>query len=498
MIKNLSLVICMVILLATFGFAQNGLADAADVRLFTLTGPDVHGGDGVDTITEWTSAGAFVNSVKSSMNHGISIPFGNPAYTIGVTGGNDYENLQFYRVAGLPWNGGTLGSITMNLPNLDAPEGNDTCNVLWCTAHDYVAPYKAFILGRWKPINGVWIGGIQRLTSDGTTSATVQASTGWDINQLDANNVSGYTGACNPYMFARVFGEYIYWSLGYNIPGVIYRLPKNFSTNDIPLKFIYSNDPRYSDKLIAGSKDWKGFCFDEDGYLYVSWGGSQSTPCIAKFAPNGDLIQYDYMWFTAPASRNDLQYGAGKFFITADSGGVDVYRKEIFGSPTFLYNIGGSALGVVRSIALVPSSVSFTGTVNLVSWNGGTSNVEVQVRVGTTFPTVAFVTRTLQSATLVGGTLTGTFTVDIPASGAQVQVKHIKSLSSSQVGTTGTFNLLCGDNNNDNKIDDLDFLRVINNFGSLINGAVGDGNGDGKTDDLDFLLVITNFGGNGS
>jgi hypothetical protein len=84
-------------------------------------------------------------------------------------------------------------------------------------------------------------------------------------------------------------------------------------------------------------------------------------------------------------------------------------------------------------------------------------------------------------------------------------VKAAMTLSKTLVGNTpafnsGTFNLQCGDNNGDNKIDDLDFLRVINNFGSTdpVNKLLGDGNGDDKTDDLDFLLVINNFGSIGN
>jgi hypothetical protein len=96
---------------------------------------------------------------------------------------------------------------------------------------------------------------------------------------------------------------------------------------------------------------------------------------------------------------------------------------------------------------------------------------------------------------------TGTFTVSLPATGPHsIKVKAAKTLSQTKSGSTpafiaAIFNLQCGDNTNDNVIDDFDFNAIITNFGS---GAGGDGNGDGTTDDFDFNLVITNFGGAGS
>jgi len=81
-------------------------------------------------------------------------------------------------------------------------------------------------------------------------------------------------------------------------------------------------------------------------------------------------------------------------------------------------------------------------------------------------------------------------------------VKAAKSLSQTVTGagTTPSFMLQCGDTNDDNKIDDLDFLSVISNFGSTdpVLKLIGDGNGDGKTDDLDFLNVIGKFATSGT
>jgi hypothetical protein len=148
----------------------------------------------------------------------------------------------------------------------------------------------------------------------------------------------------------------------------------------------------------------------------------------------------------------------------------------------------------IRDISLVPApaTVTFTGTVNLLGWMGASlPSVNVVVDGGAPVAT---------ALTPVDAD-TGTFTVSLPATGSHsVKVKAAVTLSQTQSGTTpalvaATFNLQCGDNTNDNVIDDFDFNAVITNFGS---GAGGDGNGDAATDDFDFNLVITNFGSTGS
>jgi hypothetical protein len=54
------------------------------------------------------------------------------------------------------------------------------------------------------------------------------------------------------------------------------------------------------------------------------------------------------------------------------------------------------------------------------------------------------------------------------------------------------FDLINGDLNADNVIDDADLLQVLFNFGS--NDAATDLNGDGIVDDADLLIVLFNFG----
>ena len=62
---------------------------------------------------------------------------------------------------------------------------------------------------------------------------------------------------------------------------------------------------------------------------------------------------------------------------------------------------------------------------------------------------------------------------------------------------TLNFNLINGDVNNDNLIDDADLLRVLFAFGQQCNDCPEDLNGDGVVDDADLLIVLFNFGRQG-
>jgi hypothetical protein len=178
------------------------------------------------------------------------------------------------------------------------------------------------------------------------------------------------------------------------------------------------------------------------------------------------------------------------FYTDANYNGM--LENDIASDLWYRSSVPGHAPCIEITTAPAPSGATFTGTVNLLGWMGASlPSVNVVVDGGAPVAT----------ALTAVDTDTGTFTVSLPATGSHsVKVKAAVTLSQTQSGTTpalvsGTFNLQCGDNNNDNVIDDFDFNNVITNFGS---GAGGDGNGDAATDDFDFNLVITNFGSTGS
>ncbi|MEI6513339.1 MAG: hypothetical protein WCO51_08710, partial [bacterium] len=157
-----------------------------------------------------------------------------------------------------------------------------------------------------------------------------------------------------------------------------------------------------------------------------------------------------------------------------------------------------SAYGVAPAVKVYtdvapPSTVDFVCTVTLVDWAGGDAATTADVTVDSVlYPDVA----------LTGTGSVRTCTIPALAAGSHVvTVKPLKALSESKTGSTPqAFSTQCGDTNDDNKIDDLDFLSVIGNFGSTdpVLKLIGDGNGDDKTDDLDFLNVIGKFATSGT
>ena len=156
-----------------------------------------------------------------------------------------------------------------------------------------------------------------------------------------------------------------------------------------------------------------------------------------------------------------------------------------------------SSYGLAPCIEIVtapaPSTVDFVCTVTLVDWAGGDAATTADVTVDSVlYPDVA----------LTGTGSVRTCTIPALAAGSHVvKVKPLKALSESKTGSTPqAFSTQCGDTNDDNKIDDLDFLSVIGNFGSTdpVLKLIGDGNGDDKTDDLDFLNVIGKFATSGT
>ena len=86
--------------------------------------------------------------------------------------------------------------------------------------------------------------------------------------------------------------------------------------------------------------------------------------------------------------------------------------------------------------------------------------------------------------------MSGTVDIAVRAPTSLTRIVRGVSLNSDVSGLV--FNLINGDLNGDNVIDDADLLIVLFNFGTS-NAAV-DLNGDGIVDDADLLLVLFNFG----
>ena len=171
-----------------------------------------------------------------------------------------------------------------------------------------------------------------------------------------------------------------------------------------------------------------------------------------------------------------------------DDNGDGILTNEEFTPSSILYGIAPA----VEIDTVSAADTLFTGTVTLDGWVGA-SLPNVQVSIDGT---------SAVSTPLVGSGNTGTFTISLPTGGSHsVKVKAATHLSKTLNGVTpgwatANFVLNAGDCNNDNIVDDFDFILVIVNFGSQV--QAGDCTGDGVVDDLDFCKVIVNFGDTGN
>ncbi|MCX7926299.1 MAG: DVUA0089 family protein [Fimbriimonadales bacterium] len=126
-----------------------------------------------------------------------------------------------------------------------------------------------------------------------------------------------------------------------------------------------------------------------------------------------------------------------------------------------------------QNLSLVPFEMQI--------FQAGTQNLQYQ-RTFNTNSAGNFTTYT----SIMGGT------VDIAVRAPTSLRRIVRGVSLNSDVSGLVFNLVNGDLNRDNVIDDADLLQVLFNFGS--NNPNVDLNGDGVVDDADLLIVLFNFG----
>ena len=114
-------------------------------------------------------------------------------------------------------------------------------------------------------------------------------------------------------------------------------------------------------------------------------------------------------------------------------------------------------------------------------YQAGTQNLQYQR---------TFNTNAAGNFTTYTSIMSGTVDIAVRAPTSLTRILRGVSLNSDVSGLV--FDLINGDLNADNVIDDADLLVVLFNFGS--NDAATDLNGDGVVDDADLLIVLFNFG----
>ncbi len=222
--------------------------------------------------------------------------------------------------------------------------------------------------------------------------------------------------------------------------------------------------------------------------------GINNSGQVVGFSKSGDGLFHVFFWDPAtPGTTENLEAGISGAGIAANNATADGTTVKINSAGVIAGFV--SVSGVEKPVIWIPpvTNVDFVCTVTLVDWAGGDAATTADVTVDSVlYPDVA----------LTGTGSVRTCTIPALAAGSHVvKVKPLKALSESKTGSTPqAFSTQCGDTNDDNKIDDLDFLSVIGNFGSTdpVLKLIGDGNGDDKTDDLDFLNVIGKFATSGT
>ncbi|MEI6513564.1 MAG: dockerin type I domain-containing protein [bacterium] len=298
------------------------------------------------------------------------------------------------------------------------------------------------------------------------------------------------------YADVQIVGQDAYWTLGKDSGNArLFKINKNFTGGGfVEANNSYAAYGSLTPTLVldatamgvTGATEARGFTLDSQDNIYMIINSST----VAMFDPTGTtcLNAAFITGSSAGEGVTDIDYVNNKL-VLATGAGVGVYDLSGGLLRTLESGVGITGIDVVAG---VPTTVDFVCTVTLEDWNG-TSLPTVTVTVDSGTPVVK---------TLTGSGSSGSFTLSLAPGEHTIKVKAAKSLSQTVTGagTTPSFMLQCGDTNDDNKIDDLDFLSVIGNFGSTdpVLKLIGDGNGDGKTDDLDFLNVIGKFATSGT
>lgn len=194
-------------------------------------------------------------------------------------------------------------------------------------------------------------------------------------------------------------------------------------------------------------------------------------------ATNDDDPHDPFNPFTSTVSLSNLP--AGVYYIRVEGYGYPGgraggwYDVQITDYSPVRRFISGRVNHDRQNLSLVPFEMQI--------FQAGTQNLQYR-RTFNTNSAGQFTTYTA----IMGGT------VDIAVRAPTSLRRIVRGVSLNSDVSGLVFNLINGDLNQDNVIDDADLLLVLFNFGS--NNAQADPNGDGIVDDADLLMVLFNFG----
>lgn len=190
----------------------------------------------------------------------------------------------------------------------------------------------------------------------------------------------------------------------------------------------------------------------------------------------GLLLEPPAAWVCGPLPGTDLNLD---YFVQFENGEYEAYQLQNQVPATFALILVGAAAPVTQ----------LQGTITISGYVGSYAGKQATIRIkqGTNIRTY--------TATLAAD---GSYSLRPNETGnAEVWVKLAPGLARKvSLNLSGTvnqnFQLVGGDLNNDNLINDADLLQVLFSFGT--NDANADANGDGVVNDADLLMVLFNFG----
>jgi len=193
----------------------------------------------------------------------------------------------------------------------------------------------------------------------------------------------------------------------------------------------------------------------------------------------GLLLEPPAAWVCGPLPGTDLNLD---YFVQFENGEYEAYQLQNQVPATFALILIGAAAPVTQ----------LQGTITIDGYVGSYAGKQATIRIkqGTSISTYT-VTLTADGSYSLRPNETGN---------AEVWVKLAPGLARKvNLSLSGTvnqnFQLISGDLNNDNLINDADLLQVLFGFGT--NDANADANGDGVVNDADLLMVLFNFGQSG-
>lgn len=243
-----------------------------------------------------------------------------------------------------------------------------------------------------------------------------------------------------------------------------------------------------SSSVFAATRDVNIIQFPSPAFV-----DSVSGTNITTIAP-GDTVKW--VWVSGfHGVQNDTGssdvYNSGPLPTTPNGGTTFSHTFNTAG--TFHYHCVVHGVFQAGTVNVTSPTATLSGTVNLGDWSPiDLSSLTFTASVDGGSPqsfTLAYVSGSEYSFTL--SVSRAPHTVRIVGRSFLSQTKNVDATNGD---TTATYDLLNGDTDGSNAIDDADLTAIILDYGGAMTAGVTDLNGDGNIDDADITIAILNFG----